>query len=62
MRKTKSNIIEFIEAKLNRLEYAYDFTPMNGSAQVDGKGEELNRLYGEYDCLQDLRDWLEQKD
>ena len=47
----KSKIIEIINDRITELECEYGFVGGNGWAQVDGKGEKINRAYGEYDSL-----------
>jgi len=45
---SKKSILEFLEFKLQGLIKVYGFDLNTGYAQVEGKGEELNREYGEY--------------
>lgn len=37
--------------KVEWLEKKYGFKSYDGWNQVNGKGEEINRAYGEYNCL-----------
>ena len=37
--------------KIYHLEKTYGFKSYDGWNQVKGKGEEINRAYGEYNCL-----------
>jgi len=44
----KKELIEFLENKIEEKEKIFGFVEHNGYAQVEGKGEKLNREYGEY--------------
>jgi len=46
-RFSKKTLAEYIKARLSN----YDFDRGNGWAQVNGKGEHLNRDYGAFDTL-----------
>jgi len=48
---SKSKLAADTWERINKLEETYKFKSYNGWAQVDGKGEEINRAYGEYECL-----------
>ena len=49
-RFSKKMLAKLINAKLER----YNFDGRNGYSQVIGKGEEINRDYGEFSVLLDL--------
>ena len=53
-RFSKAILTEYITKRLTYLEATHGFDRANGWAQVQGLGEELNRLYGEYKHLKDL--------
>lgn len=46
----------WVSDRLDYYEATYGFTRKNGWSQVEGKGEEINRAYGEYDCCLSLID------
>lgn len=50
-RFNKAAVSEYVEARRTELEAEYGFMDSLGWAQVEGKGEEANRAYGEYDAL-----------
>lgn len=47
-RFSKNAMVLYLSSMATMIEDKYGFDPHNGWAQVDGKGEELNREYGEY--------------
>lgn len=51
VRFSKAAVIEELSKKIVRFEETYKFTTHTGYAQVKGKGEEINRAYGEYVAL-----------
>ena len=53
-RFSRAALGEYITKRILYLEGHHGFDRNNGYAQVKGKGEELNRLYGEYSTLRDL--------
>jgi hypothetical protein len=53
-RFSKNKMIVYLQNKQNEMEKAYGFDPNDGWDQVEGKGEKLNRLYGEYNQLESL--------
>lgn len=53
-RFSKKQLAIWIGKKTKWMETEYGFHTQTGWAQVEGKGEKLNRLYGEYEQLQDL--------
>jgi hypothetical protein len=50
-RFSKAMVGAWIAERRKALEKQYRFNPQNGWAQVEGKGEVVNRAYGEYDGL-----------
>lgn len=54
-RFSKASLLEHLDRRITALQEKYRFDPMNGWAQVRGRGEEINREYGEYATLRDLR-------
>jgi len=57
---SKKSILEFLEFKLQGLIKVYGFDLNTGYAQVEGKGEELNRVYGEFDAVVVLIQYVEE--
>ena len=56
-RFSKAALARFVWKRIELLEKApYKFDPGNGWAQVIGKGEEINRAYGEYYMLRLMLD------
>lgn len=53
-RFSKKQLAQWIGKKTRWMEIEYGFHDQTGWAQVEGKGEELNRLFGEYQQLKDL--------
>jgi len=53
-RFSKKQLAIEIWKSINYLENKYGFKSYNGWNQVNGKGEELNRQYGKYECLLSL--------
>lgn len=51
---SKSQFAKNVWSRINELEEKYKFKSYNGWDQVKDKGEEINRVYGEYDCLLSL--------
>jgi hypothetical protein len=58
-RFSKQTVIDYIARRQSELEAEFGFDPRNGWSQVDGKGEEINRAYGEYASLSTLVDVFE---
>lgn len=58
-RFSKQLLLSHLDAQILELQDEYKFDPMNGWAQVEGKGEERNRKYGEYDALLRLSEQIE---
>lgn len=52
-------IVTHLEIKAARLERDYGFDGANGWDQVRGKGEEVNRAYGQYVAMRDLLNAIE---
>lgn len=53
-RFSKGKLIATLEARVIALQTLHRFDPMNGWAQVHGRGEETNRIYGEYSAMKHL--------
>ena len=47
-RFSKKWLIDKLIKEMEQLEKQYDFTTKNGCAQVDKRGERINRAYGRY--------------
>jgi hypothetical protein len=58
-RFSKQSLIDYIERRQTELEAEFGFTARDGWSQVEGKGEEINRAYGEYTHLSTLVDVFE---
>lgn len=58
-RFSKTTVANVLYAQIQELRKRYNFDPSNGYAQVEGKGEEINRAYGIYSCLKDKMDHFE---
>ncbi len=52
-------MVEFLSTAANAIEGKWGFDPHNGWAQVDGRGEEVNRDYGAYRAYLELIDSIE---
>lgn len=50
-RFSKKKLAKDIWGRINALEVTYKFKSYDGWNQVNGKGEEINREYGEYAIL-----------
>lgn len=61
MRFSKQALRSYIEKRQRAIqdEAGYTFDHRNGSAQVNGKGERLQRLYGQWDELNTLLENLD---
>jgi hypothetical protein len=55
-RFSKAKLAAYVERRRIELQTEFGFDPTNGWAQVEGKGEAVNRAYGEYDSLANLVD------
>lgn len=53
-RFSKTTLAAEVFKRIHRLECDFNFERGNGYAQVTGKGDELNRAYGEFHALLDL--------
>lgn len=56
---SKSLMIERLEKQIEQMENEYGFDSKSGYSQVEHKNKEINRHYGEYTCLVDLKDEIE---
>lgn len=54
MRLSKKVMIEILQQRMENLEKTYGFKPRTGYSQVEGKGESINRRYGEYNAYDNL--------
>ena len=54
MRFSKATLAARLSDRVTRLQLEWNFDPRNGYAQVEGRGEEINRAYGEWNALRDL--------
>jgi hypothetical protein len=59
MRFSKEVIRKRLTGQIDYLEQTYGFIQRMGWEQVNGKGEELNRKYGEYEILCGLLDKID---
>lgn len=62
VRFTKAAVLAFIDLTREQFEATHGFDPRNGWAQVEGRGEAVNRDYGAYSVLRDLADCIENGD
>ena len=53
-RYSSSNLAAYVSYRLHHLEAEFGFDRAKDHSQVEGQGEELNRVYGEYDHLREL--------
>lgn len=53
-RYSKAALIEYLDRRVGQLQSEHGFHPTDGSAQVNGRGEEVNRAYGEHEALNGL--------
>ena len=53
-RFSKKELARFLRAGIEYRQRQYNFDPDDGCAQVQGKGEKINRVYGEWDVLNTL--------
>lgn len=58
-RFNKTNVLEHISKKMQKLEEQYGFDPNNGTIQVRGKSDEIVLAYGEYEALDSLYDTIQ---
>jgi len=56
---SKEVVRKRLTGAIDQLEQTYGFIQKNGWEQVNGKGEEINRLYGAYNTLLGLLDELD---
>lgn len=63
MRFSKAKLLQLLMIKIDAIEQnGVKFDYDDGYAQVTGRGEKVNRLYGEWVTLQDLRSQIEWKE
>lgn len=55
----KKEVAKVIWDRIEYIEKTYKLKSYNGWAQVASKGEEMNRIYGEYHCLLSLTNELD---
>lgn len=55
-RFSKASLRDVLKRRIVQIERQWRFDPDNGWAQVEGKGEDANRAYGEYDAYRSLID------
>ncbi len=53
-RFSKKALADFVFMKIGYFEKEFGFSMHDGWNQVDGRGEKINRAYGEYDALTEL--------
>lgn len=58
-RFSKATLAEYVFRRIAYLQKTQHFDPKNGSKQVEGKGEPVNILYGEWEALNMLADEFE---
>lgn len=59
MRFNKNNVQDFILARMKYYQDTYKFNYGDGYSVVIGKGEELNRAFGEYSAYRAMLDSIE---
>lgn len=55
-RFSRGQLLLWVTRKRAAMQEEFGFDPNNGYAQVDGRGEEINRAYGMYDMLDAIAD------
>lgn len=50
----KQTLLDYLNRRIEVLQSANNFDPNNGWAQVDGKGERINRDYAAWDILRSV--------
>lgn len=55
-RFTRATLAKYVFGHLDAMRGKYGFVAHRGWAQVEGKGEEKNRAYGEWDAMQMIVD------
>lgn len=58
-RFSKAKFRAYVEEGIAELEKKHGFKFDEGFGRYAGKGEEINRAFGHYECLRDLLDELE---
>lgn len=57
-RFSKQMVIDQLNTQIDHFEGRYKFTHETGYAQVEGRGEEINRAYGLWSYAVELKQWI----
>lgn len=55
-------MVAFLQERVNWIQKSYRFDRQNGYAQVQGRGEVINRVYAEWDTLNRIIEAIEGKE